>query len=61
MYWNIARLLALKDDTQVEQYYKTAYDLIQDKNRKITLKKEIIEVVVGKDNLEYRTPYSVTD
>ena len=51
----------LKDDTQVEQYYKTAYDLIQNKNRKITLKKEIIEVVVEKNDLEYRTPYSVTD
>ncbi|MHA1941649.1 MAG: methyltransferase domain-containing protein [Candidatus Hodarchaeales archaeon] len=61
VYWNIARLLALKDDTQVEQYYKTAYDLIQNKNRKITLKKEIIEVVVEKNDLEYRTPYSVTD
>jgi len=61
VYWNIARLLALKDDTQVEQYYKTAYNLIQDKNRKITLKKEIREVVVEKNDLEYRTPYSVTD
>ncbi len=39
----------------------SSYDLIQNKNRKITLKKEIIEVVVEKNDLEYRIPYSVTD
>ncbi len=61
VYWNIARLLALRDDTQVEQYYKTAYDLIQDKDRKIALKKEIKEVIVEKNDLEFRKPYTITD
>ena len=61
VYWNMARLLALKEDIQVEQYYKTAYNLINNNSRKLTLKKEMKEVVVEKNYLKYAHPYSITD
>ncbi|WP_455142668.1 class I SAM-dependent methyltransferase [Candidatus Hodarchaeum mangrovi] len=61
VYWNIARLLAIKDDPQVEKFYKTAYHLIQDKGRKILLLNEMKEVLIEKNVLKYRDPYMITD
>jgi len=61
VYWNIARLLALKDDPRVEEYYKTAYDLIQDKDKKVVLMSEMKEVLGEKNVLKYQKPFMITN
>ena len=61
VFWNIARLLAIKDDPQAQQFYNIAYRLIQNKNRKAVLRNEMKEVLVEKKNKKYRTPYTITD
>lgn len=59
VYWNIARLLALSNDSNVKEYYMIAYDLIQDKSKKRDLKMEMEDVLVNKDLTRCKGPYII--